>query len=201
MTQFGKRLAPAAQSAALMPQSFAARLLLPDGSERSCEVTAVDPDSALFLTPEAVPEGTALIAYIEEIGRVDGVAGEKAELAVPGFWVNFGFSASRLSRFTRHLRFLIHKDRGHAAAERRHTRFEPLDKIARFALPGGPDQHCEVIDISLSGAGLKSRVKPSIGSPISLGRMKGRVVRHFQDGFAIEFLTPLERSDLDSALR
>ena len=164
-------------------------------------MTAVDPDSALFLTPEAVPEGTALIAYIEEIGRVDGVAGEKAELAVPGFWVNFGFSASRLSRFTRHLRFLIHKDRGHAAAERRHTRFEPLDKIARFALPGGPDQHCEVIDISLSGAGLKSRVKPSIGSPISLGRMKGRVVRHFQDGFAIEFLTPLERSDLDSALR
>ena len=29
MTQFGKRLAPAAEAAALMPQSFPARLLLP----------------------------------------------------------------------------------------------------------------------------------------------------------------------------
>ena len=58
-----------------------------------------------------------------------------------------------------------------------------------------------MIDISLSGAGLRSRLKPSIGSPVTLGRMKGRVVRHFADGFAIEFLTPLERSDLDSALR
>ena len=198
MTQFGKRLAPAAQSAALMPQSFPARFLLPDGSERSCEVTAIDPDSALFLSPDEVAEGTAVIAYIEEIGRVDGVAGEPGE---PGFWVNFSFSPTRRPRFTRHLRWLIRRDRGRAAAERRHTRFEPRDKNARFALPGGREQPCEVIDISLSGAGLKSRVRPSIGSPISLGRMKGRVVRHFEDGFAIEFLTPLERSDLDSALR
>jgi len=57
-----------------------------------------------------------------------------------------------------------------------------------------------VIDISLSGAGLRSRSKPSIGSPVMLGRMRGRVVRHLEDGFAIEFLTPLDRSDLDSAL-
>ena len=68
MTQFGKRLAPAAQSAALMPQSFPARFLLPDASERRCEVTAIDPESALFLAAEPVAEGTPLIAYIEEIG-------------------------------------------------------------------------------------------------------------------------------------
>ena len=43
-----------------------------------------------------------------------------------------GAAAVAHTLFTRHLRFLIHKDRGRAAAERRHTRFEPLDKIARF---------------------------------------------------------------------
>ena len=70
----------------------------------------------------------------------------------------------------------------------------------RSSLPGGRELACEVIDISLSGAGLRARVKPSIVSPVTLGRMKGRVVRHLEHGFAIEFLTPLARSDLDSAL-
>ena len=197
MTQFGKRLAPAAEAAALMPQNFPARLLLPSGAERRCEVTAIDPDCALFLTPEPLPEGTPLVAYIEEIGRVDGTAGEPAG---NGQWVNFTFDENRQPRFVRHLRWLIRRERGLAAAERRHTRFEPRDRSARFSLPGGREEACEVIDISLSGAGVKSRAKPSIGSPVMLGRMKGRVVRHFPEGFAIELLTPLERSDLDSAL-
>lgn len=197
MTQFGKRLAHAAEAAALMPLSFPARIVLPEGAERQCQVTAIDPDSALFLCPERPDPGTPVIAYIEEIGRVDGTAGEPAP---EGFWVGFSFPEDRRARFVRHLRWLVRRERGLAAAERRHTRYEPRNKAARFALPGGREQSCEVIDISLSGAGLRSRVKPSIGSPVALGRMKGRVVRHFQDGFAIEFLTPLERSDLDSAL-
>lgn len=197
MTQFGKRLAPAAQSAALMPQSFPARLLLPGSLERRCEVTAIDPDGALVLTAEPVPEGTPVVAYIEEIGRLDGIAAETAD---NGYWLNFTLSEQRRPRFVRHLRWLIRRERGLAAAERRHTRYEPINSLARFSLPGGREQACEVIDISLSGAGLRSRMKPSIGSPVTLGRMKGRVVRHFEEGFAIEFLTPLERSDLDSVL-
>jgi hypothetical protein len=197
VTQFGKRLAPAAQSTTLMPQSFPARFLLAEGDERHCEVAAIDPDSALFLCAEQIAEGTALVAYIEEIGRVDGTAGEADDM---GFWVNFSFAPGRQPRFVRHLRWLIRRERGLAAAERRHTRYEPRNKQARFTLAGGREQPCEVIDISLSGAGLRSRIKPSLGSPVTLGRMKARVVRHLEDGFAIEFLTPLERSDLDSAL-
>lgn len=197
MTQFGKRLAPAAEAAALMPQSFPARLLLPGGAERHCEATAIDPDSALFLIDQPLAEGTPLVAYIEEIGRVDGIA---ADFSKAGQWVNFSFAENRQSRFMRHLRWLIRRERGLAAAERRHTRYEPRNKSARFCLPGGPEQPCEVIDISLSGAALRSHTKPSMGSPVTLGRMKGRVVRHFDEGFALEFLSPLERGDLDSAL-
>ena len=199
MTSFGKRLAPAAESAALMPQSLPARVLLPDGSERTCEVTAIDPDSALFRAADPVPKGTPLVAYIDEVGRVDGRAAERG--ADGGYWVNFTLTGARRARFIRHLRWLIRRERGLAAAERRHTRYEPRRTSARIVLAGGREQPCEVIDISLSGAGLRARVKPSIGSPVTLGRMKGRVVRYFDGGFAIEFLTPLERSDLDSALR
>jgi len=103
VTQFGKSLASAAEAATLMPRSFPARLLLPSGAERPCEVTAIDPDSALFLCADKPPEGTPLVAYIEEIGRVDGVAGEPAP---DGFWVGFSFAANHQPRFVRHLRWL-----------------------------------------------------------------------------------------------
>lgn len=196
MTQFGKRAAPA-PSAAPKPQGFPARLLLTGGSEMRCEVTAVDPDSALFLSSERPPEGTPLIAYIDEVGRIDGCVGEADD---NGFWVNFSLAGSRQPRFARHLRWLIRRDRGLAAAERRHTRFEAAGKKINFSLPGGREQPCDLIDISLSGAGLRSPVRPSVGSPVAVGRMKARVVRHFEDGFAVEFLTPLDQSDLDSAL-
>ena len=88
MTSFGKRLAPAAQSAALMPQTLPARLLLRAGAELHCEVTAIDPDSALFLTSELVAEATPVTAYIEDIGRVDGVVAEPAAMNNCGtfFW-------------------------------------------------------------------------------------------------------------------
>ena len=43
MTQFGKRLAPAAEAAALMPQTFPARLLLPGGEEREPFVVGHEP--------------------------------------------------------------------------------------------------------------------------------------------------------------
>ena len=197
MTSFGKRLAPAAQAAALMPQTFPARLLMREGGELRGEVTAIDPESALFLTTEEVAEGRPVTAYIEEIGRVDGRVGESA---TTGFWVNFSIPQNRQPRFIRHLRWLIRRERGLAAAERRHTRYEPLNASARFSLPDGRELACEVIDISLSGAGVRAGIKPAIGTPVTLGRMKGRVVRHLEHGFAIEFLAPLARSDLDSAL-
>lgn len=197
MTQFGKRRAPASPSAAFIAQSLPARLLLPGGAELRCNVTAIDPDSALVLSTERLPAGTPIIAYIEEIGRLDGVTGEADDA---GFWLSFTFIGPRRARFVRHLRWLVRRERGLAAAERRHTRYEPRHGKAHFALPGGHEQPCEVIDISLSGAGLRSAMKPSIGSPVTLGRMRGRVVRHLDDGFAIEFLMPLERSDLDRVL-
>ncbi|WP_421694889.1 PilZ domain-containing protein [Aestuariivirga sp.] len=197
MANFGKRLAPAAESAALMPQTFSARLVLPGGKVHGCEVTAMDPDSARIITAKQVLRGTSVSALIEDVGRVDGLAGEAAD---DGFWMEFTFSGKRHAQFVRHLRWLIRREQQRAQADRRHTRFAPQDGTARITLPGGREMLCEVQDISLSGAGIKSPTLPSIGSPVTLGRMRGRVVRHLDGGFAIEFLTPLEGSDLDSAL-
>ncbi len=48
---------------------------------------------------------------------------------------------------------------------------------------------CRIIDLSLSGAAVAVENKPEIGTVLSLGRVRGRVVRHIEGGIAIEFAT------------
>ena len=65
---------------------------------------------------------------------------------------------------------------------------------ARLILPNGINVGVRIIDISLSGAGIAHRQRPEIGSLVTLGKIPGRVVRHLEEGFAIEF-TRLQHPD------
>ncbi|MNL87211.1 hypothetical protein D3C87_2162610 [compost metagenome] len=56
------------------------------------------------------------------------------------------------------------------------------------------------MDLSLSGAAVDIDIRPPIGMPVRLGSMRGRVVRHFQEGVAIEFLTLQSREALTEFL-
>lgn len=71
-------------------------------------------------------------------------------------------------------------------AQRRHERIVPKDLRALLKLDGNL-ANVTVIDISISGAAVESLLRPKLGTEVVLGRMKGRVVRHLSNGFAIEF--------------
>ena len=79
--------------------------------------------------------------------------------------------------------------------DRRHGRFTPRNPTARLILPNGVNIACRVIDISLSGAAHRAPTSgPTIGALVTIGKTPGRVVRHLEDGFAIEF-TRLQHPD------
>lgn len=46
---------------------------------------------------------------------------------------------------------------------------------------------CTIIDMSTSGCQLKCNERPPLGESVAIGMLKGRVVRHTANGFAIEF--------------
>ena len=78
--------------------------------------------------------------------------------------------------------------------DRRHGRMAPRKPIARLILPNGLNVSCRIIDISQSGAGIATDQRPQLGSLVTLGTVPGRVVRHLEEGFAIEF-TRLQHPD------
>lgn len=175
-----------------------ARFMLRDGRELSCHVTDVTGSGALFHCGEPVCEGASLIAYVEGLGRIEGVTGQATD---GGFPVHFALTGARLARLEQNLRWLTLKQMGLASEERHGTRFQPGAGVAHVKLDGGTDHPCEVLDISLSGAAIRSEVRPELGSCVLLGRTRGRVIRHLADGFAMEFVAPLEQGALHHSLR
>jgi hypothetical protein len=163
------------------------RFMLPDMSEHACQVLELTLEGAIFITSDVPPVGLAIVAYLEDLGRVEAVSGE----AVPGgFKITYAATGSRLERLQQRITYLSEREAG-APDQRRHPRFEPKDKHSSITLPDGRSYTCEVLDISVSGAGIKADVMPAMGTYLMVGKMKGRVVRYLDTGFAIEFVKQL----------
>lgn len=170
------------------------RFMLADMTEHPCRVTDLSIDGVTFLTEVEVGPLSQLVAYIQDVGRVEGrVIG-----AVPGgIRVAFQLSSTRRQRLESRLKWSQRS--GGAADQRRHERFVPKDNKSHITLPDGRVYACEVIDISLSGAAVRTEVLPSLGTYLNLGKMRGRVVRYHESGIAIEFLKLLDRATLAAA--
>ena len=54
--------------------------------------------------------------------------------------------------------------------------------------------------MSLSGAALATKLRPPLGSPIRLGRLGARVVRHFDDGIGIEFMRLMSDAAIEKTI-
>lgn len=164
------------------------RFMLPDMSEHPCQVLDVTDNGATFVTASVPASGLAVVAYLEELGRVEAVSGEPT---AGGFRVTFSATGARRERLVSRIEWLKQKQVGNSD-QRRHPRYEPRDKQSQITLPDGRVYACEVIDISVSGAAIKTEVMPSIGTYVMLGKMKGRVVRYLEHGVAVEFMKQLD---------
>jgi hypothetical protein len=174
-------------------RTLSARYMLPDQSEHTCKVKELTLNGVTFLSDTIPASGQNLIAYIEELGRIEAVTGE----ATPdGFAVHYVLEGPRLERLQQRIGWLLQNAAGDRADQRRHARFEPVEKVLHLTLPDGRVYPCEVIDISTSGAGIKTDIIPSIGTQIMLGKMRGRVVRYLDEGIAVEFVKQLDQTQM-----
>lgn len=171
------------------------RFMLPDMSEHACQVVDVTSQGATFLTEHVPESGQTLVAYLEDIGRVEAISTMPVQ---GGFRVDFTLQGSRLERLQQRIEWLKNRDPDDETG-RRHARFEPTEKQSQISLPDGRVYNCEVIDISVSGAAIKTEVVPSVGTYLMLGKMRGRVVRYIEQGVAIEFVKQLDRGQLPPA--
>lgn len=169
------------------------RFMLPDMSEHACQVQDMTSTGAIFITSDVPAPGQPIVAYLEDLGRVEVVSGEAVQ---GGFRVTYSATGARLERLMQRIEWVHRRGSAGTIEQRRHQRFEPKDRHSVITLPDGRTYACEVMDISVSGAAIKTSVMPSMGTYLMVGKMKGRVVRFLEQGVAIEFVRQLEASQI-----
>jgi hypothetical protein len=67
------------------------------------------------------------------------------------------------------------------------TRLSEIVTQHSFTGPSGEKQMCQIIDMALSGASLRTDERPNVGETILFGKTTALVVRHTTCGIAVTF--------------
>jgi len=169
--------------------SLLGRYMLADRREFPCQVLEMSPGDALVIAPVTGSVGERVIAYLDHLGRVEGTIIEAID---GGFRMDILASDRKRDKMAAQLTWLANKDHLNLPEDRRHERVVPDNRHSTVVLDDGRRYNCKIIDISLSGAAIELAVRPAMGTPVTLGRMRAKVVRHFQNGVAVEFASAQE---------
>ncbi len=169
--------------------SLLGRYMLTDRREFPCQVLEMSPGDAIVIAPVSGVAGEKVIAYVDHLGRIEG---DVTEVIDGGFKMDIGATQRKRDKMAAQLTWLANKDLLNLPEDRRHERVVPDNRHSTVVLDDGRRYNCKIIDISLSGAAIELAVRPAMGTPVTLGRMRARVVRHFADGVAVEFASAQE---------
>lgn len=173
------------------------RLMLPNHDEYDCSVVDMSPGDANFVCSARPRIGERIIAYVDHLGRIEG---NVAALNDEGFAITLTATDRKREKLAAQLTWIANKHELGLPEDRRHNRLTPRNTRTEITLDDGRRYPCRIIDLSLSGAAVDIDVRPALGTPVQLGNMKGRVVRHFQEGVAIEFSSVQSKEALTSFL-
>jgi hypothetical protein len=160
------------------------RYMLPDRREYPCQVANMSPGGMALIVPVSGQEGERVIAYIDHLGRLEG---KIARLYQNGFAMTLSATPRKRDKLAAQLTWLANRHILNLPEDRRHGRITPRKPVTQLAMPNGVKLTCRIIDLSLSGAAITTDQRPAIGMLVNLGAVQGRVVRHLDDGFAVEF--------------
>ncbi|MYZ47834.1 PilZ domain-containing protein [Propylenella binzhouense] len=177
--------------------SLLGRCMFEDRRECPCQLVDISPGGAAFISPFCGEKGQRVVAYIDQIGRLEGVI---VRVTGNGFAMTINASPRKRDKLADILTWLANRHVLNLAEDRRHARRVPRRTESVMELPDGEKVPVQVIDMSLSGAALCTDARPPRGTVVRLGRLGARVVRHFDDGIAIEFMRVMSDAVIEKTI-
>ena len=161
-----------------------------DGSghrrEFACRALNISTRAMLLAAPVTGPPGERVLSYFDRFGRIEGNI--VRVLAKGGFVMSIAATEDERAKLAAKLAWLEDHKNHDAHEARKHERIVPREPYSTLTLADGRHLTCLVIDMSISGVAVSAEVVPPIGTPVAIGKVVGRVRRHFAEGFAVEFI-------------
>ena len=161
----------------------------------ACRTNRVSPFRMIVDVPVVGRIGDQISSYFGDFGKLEG---RISDITTGGFLLELAMEKPMREKMAGKLTWLEKRQKDSSVRDaRKQARIIPAVPHSALTFGDGTIHSCFVVDMSSSGVAVSAKVQPSIGTPLAVGTCVGRVVRHLPDGFAVQFVEPQNRSDLD----
>lgn len=166
----------------------------------ACRAINISPQAVALAAPVRGSPGEWVSAELEHFGKLNGTI--ERLLDYRGFVMRIVAADEARQNLADKIVWVEKHKNLEVPDQRRQARFVPKDPYSTLVLADSTFTGCFVIDLSVSGASVSAGIVPAIGTVLAVGKVIGRVVRHFSGGFAVKFVTRQDRRTVEElALR
>jgi hypothetical protein len=163
---------------------LAGRFMRENQHEYPCYTNDISGGGVSFTAPVECKAGELIVAYIEEIGRVEGMVVRTYD---NGFAILLKATEHKREKIIATLTWLLNRHELGGSDARRHERLVPSNPSSTLRLADGTEIETQIYDLSLGGARIAHHDGPRTGDVVVLGKTRGRIVRIDEAGIGIEF--------------
>ena len=162
------------------------RYMLADGKEFDCQIVDVSPVGVAIRGPLAGDLGERVVAYVQELGRIEGVIVRRS-VDAEWFAIDLRVPSNKLHKLGKRIDWLVRQQSEGLPERRSYARFDQDQEQTTLQLPDGREFAAGLIDVSTGGAALEVDVAPRVGAAVAVGKRRAHVSRHFAGGIAVTF--------------
>jgi hypothetical protein len=160
----------------------------------ACRSKRVSPFRMIVDVPVVGKIGERVTSYFQDFGEFQGTISATLK---SGFLMELEMTRARRAWMSEKLTWLEKKQRDESVHElRRDARFVPQASHTILTLADGSSHPCFIIDVSTAGVAISCECDPMIGTALAVGACVGRVIRKFDNGFAVKFAEKQQRDHL-----
>jgi hypothetical protein len=159
---------------------------------------SISPTTLVASAPVTGRIGETLTAHFVPFGNIRGRVARHID---GGFVIDIEGDWDRRKKLAKRIEWYKKRLFAGVTDKREHKRFMPREPKSAVVLADGTVLPCLVIDLSSSGAAVSVDYSPDIGEPLAIGKAVCRVVRRLEVGFAVQFVTPIERDEVEETVR
>jgi hypothetical protein len=172
--------------------------MLSSQQEHSCRTINLSPGGMYLSGPVKPAVGEHIVVYLDALGRF---VGETVRVNREGFALALDLPPRKRERLADQLTWFANRKAPGAYEDRSYARVVPLMQRAVMRVANGKEAIVKIRDLSSSGFALETNCLPEPGTPITIGMTPAIVVRHFDGGFAGEFIAPFKDGEIDEMTR
>jgi hypothetical protein len=161
----------------------------------ACRTSRVSPFRMMVAVPVIGKIGDRITSHFGDLGKLEGHISDTAK---GSFLLELAMTDSMREKFASKLVWLDNKRKNPGMRDgRKHSRLIPTTAHSTLTFGDGTTRGCFVIDMSITGVAVSADLQPHIGMPLAVGACVGRVVRLLPQGFAVKFVEPQNRNNLE----